>query len=182
MFNLDFFSAQAHKSQLCCTTSSPSWMWLFPPWGGSPTAPITSVSNSSSDDDTTVFRQHHHLPGPKLGALTSVPSSRWDRRGCTSCTSWRNTTCQCDGDILLLNLSSPPPSPSAMLLPSRWLAAVSLQDLYNSRTLRRASKSAADSSHPGHKAFVTLPPGRRVQSITTPAPTHPGHCSVNVLQ
>jgi len=35
----------------------------------------------------------------------------------------------------------------------------SLQDLYASRTLRRARKIVADSSHPGHKLFETLPAG-----------------------
>lgn len=165
MFNLNFFSA--HKSQLCCTTSSPSWMWLFPLWGGSPTAPITSVSNSSSDDDTTVFRQHHHLPGPKLSSLLQMGQERMyflHQLKKYNLPMWYFTA-------PLLNLSSPPPSPSAMLLPSRWLAAVCLP-YKTSRTLRQASKSAANSSHPGHKAFVTLPPGRRVQSIRTNSSRH----------
>ncbi|KAM8742456.1 uncharacterized protein AB9X84_019517 [Acanthopagrus schlegelii] len=43
----------------------------------------------------------------------------------------------------------------------------SLQDLYTSRTLRRAGKIVADPSHPGHKLFETLPSGRRLRSIRT---------------
>ena len=47
-----------------------------------------------------------------------------------------------------------------------------LQDLYTSRTLRRAGKIVADSSHPGHKLFETLPSGRRLQSIRTKTSRH----------
>ncbi|KAK0133548.1 hypothetical protein N1851_030920 [Merluccius polli] len=36
---------------------------------------------------------------------------------------------------------------------------LSLQDLYTSRTLRRAGKIVDDPSHPGHKLFETLPSG-----------------------
>ncbi|KAK0135010.1 hypothetical protein N1851_029181 [Merluccius polli] len=43
----------------------------------------------------------------------------------------------------------------------------SLQDLYTSRTLRRAGKIVADPSHPGHKLFEILPSGRRLRSIRT---------------
>ena len=43
----------------------------------------------------------------------------------------------------------------------------SLQDMYVSRTLRRAGKIVADPSHPGHKLFESLPSGRRLQSIRT---------------
>ena len=38
----------------------------------------------------------------------------------------------------------------------------SLQDLYVSRTLRRAGKIVADPSHPGHKLFEPLTSGRRL--------------------
>ncbi|KAF7641857.1 hypothetical protein LDENG_00270170, partial [Lucifuga dentata] len=37
----------------------------------------------------------------------------------------------------------------------------SLQDLYTSRTRRRAEKIVADTSHPGHHLFEPLPSGRR---------------------
>src|SRR4029434_3336135 len=43
----------------------------------------------------------------------------------------------------------------------------SLQDLFASRTLRRAGKIVADPSHPGHKLFEVLPSGRRLRSIRT---------------
>ncbi len=48
----------------------------------------------------------------------------------------------------------------------------SLQDLYTSRTLRRAGKIVADPSHPGHKLFETLPSGRRLRSIRTKTSRH----------
>ena len=48
----------------------------------------------------------------------------------------------------------------------------SLQDLYASRTLRRAGKIAADPSHPGHSLFETLPSGRRLRSIRTRTSRH----------
>src|SRR4029434_2107149 len=48
----------------------------------------------------------------------------------------------------------------------------SLQDLYASRTLRRAGKIVADPSHPGHKLFGVLPPGRRLRSIRTKTSPH----------
>ena len=48
----------------------------------------------------------------------------------------------------------------------------SLQDLYTSRTLRRAGKIVADPSHPGHKLFETLPSGRRLWSIRTKTSRH----------
>ncbi|XP_071326651.1 uncharacterized protein [Trachinotus anak] len=48
----------------------------------------------------------------------------------------------------------------------------SLQDLYASRTLRRAGKIVADSSHPGHKLFETLPSGRRLRSFRTKTSRH----------
>jgi len=48
----------------------------------------------------------------------------------------------------------------------------SLQDLYTSRTLRRAGKIVADSSHPGHKLFETLPSGRRLRSFRTKTSRH----------
>ena len=50
----------------------------------------------------------------------------------------------------------------------------SLQDLYASRTLRRAGKIMADPSHPGHKLLVTLPSGRRLRSIRTKTSRHQG--------
>ena len=40
-----------------------------------------------------------------------------------------------------------------------------LEDLHTSRTLRRARKIVADSSHPGHTLFQPLPSGRRLRSI-----------------
>ncbi|KAK0135058.1 putative RNA-directed DNA polymerase from transposon BS [Merluccius polli] len=48
----------------------------------------------------------------------------------------------------------------------------SLQDLYTSRTLRRAGKIVADPSHPGHKLFETLPSGRRLRSIRSKTSRH----------
>ncbi|KAK0141809.1 hypothetical protein N1851_020517 [Merluccius polli] len=48
----------------------------------------------------------------------------------------------------------------------------SLQDLYDSRTLRRAGKIVADPSHPGRKLFETLPSGRRLRSIRTKTSCH----------
>ncbi|KAK0153824.1 putative RNA-directed DNA polymerase from transposon BS [Merluccius polli] len=48
----------------------------------------------------------------------------------------------------------------------------SLQDLYTSRTLRRAGKIVADPSHPGRKLFETLPSGRRLRSIRTKTSRH----------
>ena len=48
----------------------------------------------------------------------------------------------------------------------------SLQDLYTSRTLRRAGKIVADPSHPGHKLFETLSSGRRLRSIRTKTSRH----------
>ncbi|XP_075325281.1 E3 SUMO-protein ligase ZBED1-like [Odontesthes bonariensis] len=48
----------------------------------------------------------------------------------------------------------------------------SLQDLYSSRTQRRAGKIAADPSHPGHKLFDPLPSGRRLRSIKTKTSRH----------
>ncbi|KAK0155323.1 hypothetical protein N1851_002332 [Merluccius polli] len=48
----------------------------------------------------------------------------------------------------------------------------SLQDLYISRTLRRAGKIVADPSHPEHKLFETLPSGRRLRSIRTKTSRH----------
>src|SRR4029434_7476105 len=43
----------------------------------------------------------------------------------------------------------------------------SLQDLFASRTLRRAGKIVADPSHPGHKFFEVLPSAMRLRSIRT---------------
>ena len=48
----------------------------------------------------------------------------------------------------------------------------SLQDLYASRTRRRAGKIVADPSHPGHNLFETLPSGRRLRSIRTKTSRH----------
>ena len=48
----------------------------------------------------------------------------------------------------------------------------SLQDLYASRTLRRAGKIVADPSHPSHKIFQTLPSGRTLRSIRTKTSRH----------
>ncbi|KAM9339246.1 uncharacterized protein ABDE67_016906 [Symphorus nematophorus] len=47
-----------------------------------------------------------------------------------------------------------------------------LQDLHASRTLRRARKIVADSSHPRHKLLKTLPSGRRLWSIRTKTSHH----------
>ncbi|TWW71156.1 putative RNA-directed DNA polymerase from transposon BS [Takifugu flavidus] len=43
----------------------------------------------------------------------------------------------------------------------------SIQDLYISRTRRRAGRITADPSHPGHRLFSPLPSGRRLRSIRT---------------
>ncbi|TWW70934.1 hypothetical protein D4764_17G0004170 [Takifugu flavidus] len=43
----------------------------------------------------------------------------------------------------------------------------SIQDLYISRTRRRAGRITADPSHPGHGLFSPLPSGRRLRSIRT---------------
>ncbi|XP_077947179.1 uncharacterized protein LOC144388805 [Gasterosteus aculeatus] len=48
----------------------------------------------------------------------------------------------------------------------------SLQDLFASRTLRRAKKMVADPSHPGQKLFLSLPSGRRLRSIRTKTSRH----------
>ncbi|KAK9537447.1 hypothetical protein VZT92_005063 [Zoarces viviparus] len=48
----------------------------------------------------------------------------------------------------------------------------SLQDLFASRTLKRARKIVADPSHPGHDLFVPLPSGRRLRSIRTKTSRH----------
>ena len=48
----------------------------------------------------------------------------------------------------------------------------SLQDLYASRIRRRAGKIVADSSHPGHNLFETLPSGRRLRAIRTKTSRH----------
>uniref|UniRef100_A0AAQ4R0X2 Reverse transcriptase domain-containing protein n=1 Tax=Gasterosteus aculeatus aculeatus TaxID=481459 RepID=A0AAQ4R0X2_GASAC len=48
----------------------------------------------------------------------------------------------------------------------------SLQDLFASRSLKRAKKIAADTSHPGQKLFVPLPSGRRLRSIRTKTSRH----------
>src|SRR4029434_7651150 len=47
-----------------------------------------------------------------------------------------------------------------------------LQDLFTSRTLRRAGKIVADPSHPGHKLFEVLPSGRRMRTIRTKTSHH----------
>uniref|UniRef100_A0A3B4G6L3 Reverse transcriptase domain-containing protein n=1 Tax=Pundamilia nyererei TaxID=303518 RepID=A0A3B4G6L3_9CICH len=48
----------------------------------------------------------------------------------------------------------------------------SLQDLYTSRTLRRAARISADPSHPGYSLFDLLPSGRRLRSIRTRTSRH----------
>uniref|UniRef100_A0AAQ6IKT8 Alkylated DNA repair protein AlkB homologue 8 N-terminal domain-containing protein n=1 Tax=Anabas testudineus TaxID=64144 RepID=A0AAQ6IKT8_ANATE len=48
----------------------------------------------------------------------------------------------------------------------------SLRDLYVSRTQRRASRIAADPSHPGHALFQPLPSGKRLRSIRTRTSRH----------
>uniref|UniRef100_A0AAQ4QMI9 Alkylated DNA repair protein AlkB homologue 8 N-terminal domain-containing protein n=1 Tax=Gasterosteus aculeatus aculeatus TaxID=481459 RepID=A0AAQ4QMI9_GASAC len=48
----------------------------------------------------------------------------------------------------------------------------SLQDLFASRSLKRAKKMVADPSHPGQKLFVPLPSGRRLRSIRTTTSRH----------
>ncbi|XP_077960470.1 uncharacterized protein LOC144409456 [Gasterosteus aculeatus] len=48
----------------------------------------------------------------------------------------------------------------------------SLQDLFASRTLKRAKKMVADPSHPGQNLFVPLPSGRRLRSIRTKTSRH----------
>uniref|UniRef100_A0AAQ4R345 Alkylated DNA repair protein AlkB homologue 8 N-terminal domain-containing protein n=1 Tax=Gasterosteus aculeatus aculeatus TaxID=481459 RepID=A0AAQ4R345_GASAC len=48
----------------------------------------------------------------------------------------------------------------------------SLQDLFASRSLKRAKKIVADPSHPGQKLFVPLQSGRRLRSIRTKTSRH----------
>ncbi|KAF7646444.1 hypothetical protein LDENG_00187570 [Lucifuga dentata] len=48
----------------------------------------------------------------------------------------------------------------------------SFQDLYTSRTWRRAGKIVADPFYPGHHLFETLPSGRRLRSIKTKTSHH----------
>uniref|UniRef100_A0AAQ4QVP5 Uncharacterized protein n=1 Tax=Gasterosteus aculeatus aculeatus TaxID=481459 RepID=A0AAQ4QVP5_GASAC len=48
----------------------------------------------------------------------------------------------------------------------------SLEDLFASRSLKRAKKIAADPSHPGQNLFVPLPSGRRLRSIRTKTSRH----------
>ncbi|KAL6112497.1 uncharacterized protein ACO6RY_09243 [Pungitius sinensis] len=48
----------------------------------------------------------------------------------------------------------------------------SLQDLFASRSLKRARKIVAEPSHPGHELFVPLPSGRRLRSIRTKTSRH----------
>ena len=47
-----------------------------------------------------------------------------------------------------------------------------LEDLHTSRSLRRARKIVADSSHPGHSMFQSFSSGRRLQSIRTNTTRH----------
>ncbi|KAK3514282.1 hypothetical protein QTP70_012898 [Hemibagrus guttatus] len=48
----------------------------------------------------------------------------------------------------------------------------SLQELYVSRSRRRAAKIAADPSHPGNELFRSLPSGKRLRSIRTRTSHH----------
>ncbi|KAK3559074.1 hypothetical protein QTP86_002986 [Hemibagrus guttatus] len=48
----------------------------------------------------------------------------------------------------------------------------SLQELYVSRSRRRAAKIAADPSHPGNELFRSLPSGKRLRSIRTRTSCH----------
>ncbi|KAK3571564.1 hypothetical protein QTP86_013194 [Hemibagrus guttatus] len=48
----------------------------------------------------------------------------------------------------------------------------SLQELYVSRSRRRAAKMAADPSHPGNELFRSLPSGKRLRSIRTRTSRH----------
>ncbi|KAK3505634.1 hypothetical protein QTP70_021029 [Hemibagrus guttatus] len=48
----------------------------------------------------------------------------------------------------------------------------SLQELYFSRSRRRAAKIAADPSHPGNELFRSLPSGKRLRSIKTRTSRH----------
>ncbi|KAK3533984.1 hypothetical protein QTP70_035007, partial [Hemibagrus guttatus] len=48
----------------------------------------------------------------------------------------------------------------------------SLQELYVSRSRRRAAKIAADLSHPGNELFRSLPSGKRLRSIRTRTSRH----------
>ncbi|KAK3553710.1 hypothetical protein QTP70_007500 [Hemibagrus guttatus] len=48
----------------------------------------------------------------------------------------------------------------------------SLQELYVSRSRRRAAKIAADPSHPGNELFRSLPSGKRLRSIKTRTSRH----------
>ncbi|KAK3534232.1 hypothetical protein QTP86_007031 [Hemibagrus guttatus] len=47
-----------------------------------------------------------------------------------------------------------------------------LQELYVSRSRRRAAKIAADPSHPGNELFRSLPSGKRLRSIRTRTSRH----------
>ena len=48
----------------------------------------------------------------------------------------------------------------------------SIQDLYVSRTRKRASHISADSSHPGHRLFKLLPSGRRYRALYAKTSRH----------
>lgn len=48
----------------------------------------------------------------------------------------------------------------------------SIQDLYLSRTRKRAGKIITDPSHPGHRLFDLLPSGRRYRSLQTRTTRH----------
>ena len=43
----------------------------------------------------------------------------------------------------------------------------SLEDLYNTRCLKKATKISRDSSHPGNEHFVRLPSGKRYRAMQT---------------
>ncbi|GAA6101478.1 uncharacterized protein LOC117538897, partial [Tachysurus ichikawai] len=47
-----------------------------------------------------------------------------------------------------------------------------LQDLYTSRTLKRAVKIISDPSHPGHNLIEAVPSGKRLQSIKSKTSHH----------
>lgn len=96
-------------------------------------APITLCDSQVDTVESSRFL------GTSSGSWTPAPSQRKPSRGCSFCSSWRNSTCQrlwwSTSTCPSSSPSSPPPSPSGTLLPRlrtgascsgrRWLAAIS---------------------------------------------------------
>ena len=108
-------------------------------------APPTPITLRDSPVDTVESFRFLPPSSPRTssGSWTSAPSPKELNRGCTSCGSWRSSTCQrqwwCTSTPASSSPSSPPPSPSGTLLPRpmtkadcsvssvllrRWLAAI----------------------------------------------------------